>query len=58
MGGRSAGNQVENMGNRVGNAANHCGDVGNAGKKERIWGIGVTMQGIKLEMRGNKTKGV
>ena len=60
MGGRSAGNQVENMGNRGGNAANHCGDVGNAGKKERIWGIGVAMQGIRLEMRGNwgKNKGV
>ena len=28
MGGRSAGNQVENMGNKGGNAANHCGDVG------------------------------
>ena len=43
MEGRSAGNQVENMGNRGGNAANHCGDVGNAGKKERIWEIGVEM---------------
>ena len=53
MWGRSAGNQVENIGNRDGNAANHCGDVGSAGKKGRIWGTVVTMQGIRLEMRGN-----
>ena len=60
MGARSAENQVENMENRGGNAANHCGDVGNSGKKERIWGIGVVMQRIRLEMRGNwgKNKGV
>ena len=51
-GGRSAGNQVENMENRGGNAANNCKDVGNAGKNERIWGIGVAMQGIRLEMQG------
>ena len=60
MGCRSAGNQVENMGNRGGDAANHCEDVGNAGKKERIWRIGVAMQEIRLEMLGNwgKNKGV
>ena len=49
--GRNAGNQVENMGDRGGNAANHCGDVGTAGNQGRIWGIGVAMQGIRLEMR-------
>ena len=33
IGGRSAGNQVENMGNKGGNAVNHCGDVGNFWRK-------------------------
>ena len=35
MGGRSAGNQTENMGNKRGNAVNHCGNVGNFWRK--IW---------------------
>ena len=56
MGGKSAGKQVENMGNRGGNAANHCGDVGNAGKKDRVWEIGVEMKQIIMRMWGMQGK--